>query len=63
MALARRGELDRGVDVAARRIQRENLQQDALAVPTPVPFLTRLYLMLVAAVQIGESPACIRHSA
>jgi LuxR family transcriptional regulator, maltose regulon positive regulatory protein len=45
MALARRGELDRAVQVSVKCIQREKPLQRTLAIPTLVPFLTRIYLM------------------
>ncbi len=46
MALARRGELDRAVEVSVKCIQREKLQHGTAAIPTLAPFLTRLYLMM-----------------
>ena len=46
MALARRGDLDRAVEVSVKCIQREKLQHGTPAIPTLAPFLTRLYLML-----------------
>jgi LuxR family maltose regulon positive regulatory protein len=46
MALARRGELERAVDVSVRCIQREKLQRGSPEIPTMAPFLTRLYLMM-----------------
>jgi LuxR family maltose regulon positive regulatory protein len=46
MALARRGDLERAVEVSVRCIQREKLQQGKPAIPTLAPFLTRLYLMM-----------------
>jgi LuxR family maltose regulon positive regulatory protein len=45
MALARRGDLDRAVEVALKCIQREKSTRGALAIPTLAPFLTRVYLM------------------
>lgn len=45
MAVARRGDLDRAVEVSIRCIQREKSSQGALAIPTLAPFLTRIYLM------------------
>ena len=46
MALARRGELDRAVEVAQKCIHREKQQRGPAAIPTLAPFLTRIYLML-----------------
>jgi LuxR family transcriptional regulator, maltose regulon positive regulatory protein len=46
MALARRGELDRAVEVAQKCIHRERQQRGPAAIPTLAPFLTRIYLML-----------------
>jgi LuxR family maltose regulon positive regulatory protein len=45
MALARRGELDRAVEVSVKCIQREKPPHGTLAIPTLAPFLTRIYLM------------------
>lgn len=45
MALARRGQMERAVQVALACIQRERTHPANLAVPTLVPFLTRVYLM------------------
>lgn len=45
MALERRGELDRAVEVAIRCIQREKAPHEAFAIPTLAPFLSRVYLM------------------
>ncbi len=45
MAMARRGDLDRAVEVSVRCIQREKSIQGTLAIPTVAPFLTRLYLI------------------
>jgi LuxR family maltose regulon positive regulatory protein len=45
MALGRRGELDRAVEVSLKSIQREKTFQGTLAIPTLAPFLTRIYLM------------------
>jgi LuxR family maltose regulon positive regulatory protein len=45
MALARCGEMDRAVEVAARCIQREKTSRGALSIPTLAPFLSRLYVM------------------
>ncbi|MEJ2560490.1 MAG: LuxR family transcriptional regulator, partial [Anaerolineae bacterium] len=45
MALARRGELDRAVEVSVKCIQRERPPHGTLAIPTLAPFLTRIYLM------------------
>lgn len=46
MALARRGELHRAVEVSLECIQRERLQRGTLTIPTLAPFLSRFYLML-----------------
>jgi len=45
MALARRGEITRAVEVALNCIQREKLKRGTTGIPTLAPFLTRLYLM------------------
>ena len=45
MALGRRGEFDRAVEVSVRSIQREKKSHRAQAIPTLAPFLTRIYLM------------------
>jgi LuxR family maltose regulon positive regulatory protein len=45
MALARRGELDRAVEVSVKSIQKEKQTHGMLAIPTLAPFLTRIYLM------------------
>jgi LuxR family maltose regulon positive regulatory protein len=45
MALARRGEMDRAVEVAVECIQREKTSHGTPMIPTLAPFLTRLYLM------------------
>jgi LuxR family maltose regulon positive regulatory protein len=45
MALARRGEMDRAVEVALRCIQREKAFPGKLTIPTLAPFLSRIYLM------------------
>jgi LuxR family maltose regulon positive regulatory protein len=45
MSLARRGELDRAVEVSLKCIQREKSRPGTLAIPTLVPFLSRVYLM------------------
>jgi LuxR family maltose regulon positive regulatory protein len=45
MALGRRGELDRAVEVSVKCIQREKTRPGTLAIPTLAPFLTRIYLM------------------
>jgi len=45
MALGRRGELDRAVEVSVKCIQREKQIQGALAIPTLAPFLSRIYLI------------------
>jgi LuxR family maltose regulon positive regulatory protein len=45
MALGRRGEFDRAVEVSVRCIQREKTQHGTQAIPTLAPFLTRIYLM------------------
>ena len=46
MALARRGELERAVDVSLECIQREKALRGTANVPTLVPFLSRLYLIM-----------------
>jgi LuxR family transcriptional regulator, maltose regulon positive regulatory protein len=46
MALARRGDLDRAVEVSVKSILREKLRQSAPAIPTLAPFLSRIYVML-----------------
>ncbi len=46
MALSRRGDLDRAVEVAVKCIQREKLTHGTSAIPTLAPFLSRIYLML-----------------
>jgi LuxR family transcriptional regulator, maltose regulon positive regulatory protein len=45
MALGRRGELDRAVEVSAKCIEREKTSQGTRTIPTLAPFLTRIYLM------------------
>jgi LuxR family transcriptional regulator, maltose regulon positive regulatory protein len=45
MALGRRGELDRAVEVSVKCIQREKTSQGTRAIPTLAPLLTRIYLM------------------
>jgi LuxR family maltose regulon positive regulatory protein len=45
MALARRGEMDRTVEVAVKCIQREKIRHGTLTIPTLAPFLSRIYLM------------------
>ncbi len=45
MALGRRGELERAVEVSVRAIQREKEFRGKLNMPTLAPFLTRIYLM------------------
>jgi LuxR family transcriptional regulator, maltose regulon positive regulatory protein len=45
MALGRRGELDRAVEVSINCIQREKTSLGTRAIPTLAPFLTRIYLM------------------
>jgi LuxR family maltose regulon positive regulatory protein len=45
MALARRGELDRAVEVAIECIQREKTSHGMPIIPTLTPLLTRIYLM------------------
>jgi LuxR family transcriptional regulator, maltose regulon positive regulatory protein len=45
MALARRGDMDRAVEVSVKCIQREKLQHGTPAIPTLAPFLSRIYLM------------------
>jgi LuxR family transcriptional regulator, maltose regulon positive regulatory protein len=45
MALARRGELERAIEVALKCIHREKSPQRGAAIPTLAPFLTRVYLM------------------
>jgi LuxR family maltose regulon positive regulatory protein len=45
MALARRGKLDRAVEVAVECIQREKTSRGMPMIPTLTPFLTRIYLM------------------
>ena len=45
MALARRDDLDRAVELAVKSIQREKILHGTQAIPTLAPFLTRLYLM------------------
>ena len=45
MAVARRGQMDRAVEVSIRCIQREKPPHGTLAIPTLAPFLTRIYLM------------------
>jgi LuxR family maltose regulon positive regulatory protein len=45
MALGRRGELDRAVEVSLKCIQREKASHGTQAIPTLAPFLTRIYLM------------------
>ena len=46
MALARRDDLDRSVELAVNCIQRERLRSGTEAIPTLAPFLTRLHLMM-----------------
>jgi ATP/maltotriose-dependent transcriptional regulator MalT len=45
MALGRRGEFDRAVEISLRCIQREKTSYGTLAIPSLAPFLTRIYLM------------------
>jgi LuxR family maltose regulon positive regulatory protein len=45
MALGRRGEFDRAVEVSIRCIQREKVSRGMQAIPTLAPFLTRVYVM------------------
>jgi LuxR family maltose regulon positive regulatory protein len=45
MALARRGEMGRAVEVSLRCIERERTHRGALSIPTLAPFLSRIYLM------------------
>jgi LuxR family maltose regulon positive regulatory protein len=45
MALGRRGEFDRAVEISVRCIQREKASHGTRAIPTLAPFLTRIYLM------------------
>ena len=45
MALARRGQYDRAVEVSVKCIQREKPLHRGVGIPTLVPFLTRIYLM------------------
>ena len=45
MAVARRGHMDRAVEVSIRSIQREKPPHGMLAIPTLAPFLSRIYLM------------------
>jgi LuxR family maltose regulon positive regulatory protein len=45
MALGRRGEFDRAVEVSVRCIQREKASRGRQAIPTLAPFLTRVYVM------------------
>ncbi|MDD5367898.1 MAG: LuxR C-terminal-related transcriptional regulator [Anaerolineaceae bacterium] len=45
MALARRGELVRAVEVSVNNIRREKSPHGTLAIPTLAPFLTRIYLI------------------
>ncbi|MRR30860.1 hypothetical protein EG834_11170, partial [bacterium] len=44
MTLARMGEIDRAAEVSIHCIERENLRHGVQAIPTVVPFLTRIYL-------------------
>ena len=46
MTLARRGELNRAVEVSVKCIEREKSSHGGPVIPTLAPFLTRLYLML-----------------
>jgi LuxR family maltose regulon positive regulatory protein len=46
MALARRGQMDRAVEVSVKCIEREKSFHEKPAIPTLAPFLTRVYLML-----------------
>ncbi len=45
MAVARRGQMDRAVEVSIRCIQREKSTHGTPAIPTLAPFLSRIYLM------------------
>ncbi len=45
MALGRRGELERAVEISEQVIHKDRLSHGTLAIPTLVPFLTRVYLM------------------
>jgi LuxR family transcriptional regulator, maltose regulon positive regulatory protein len=45
MALGRRGELDRAVDVSVKCIQKEKTSLGTRTIPTLAPLLTRIYLM------------------
>jgi LuxR family maltose regulon positive regulatory protein len=45
MALARRGEHDRAIEVSVKCIQREKAAHGTPAIPTLAPFLTRIYLI------------------
>lgn len=45
MALARREELDRAVEIAARCIQAEKPLENSLVIPSLAPFLTRIYII------------------
>lgn len=52
MALARKGEIERAVEVSLMCIEREKLHQGKPAIPTLASFLSRIYLML------GQLHAC-----
>jgi LuxR family maltose regulon positive regulatory protein len=45
MALARRGDMDRAVEVSLKCIERERMHHGTLSIPTLAPFLSRIYLM------------------
>jgi LuxR family maltose regulon positive regulatory protein len=46
MALARRGKIDHAAEISVKYIQREKTSHGWLTIPTLVPFLARIYLML-----------------